>query len=267
MHGKLLRCAASTTVFRVACFARLKFYSRVPLKSLQVLVFFYFYVYCDKFVFFRRFRINSSKIWDITPLVSTDFPLWPQSTPLQRHVHCDLNLGDAVTSSSMTATVHLGAHADAPSHYAKEGRTIEECSLHHYLGQCQVIRPKVKPGEAITKHNISQSILASRVLFATSTFDYTAPFSENFASFEPEYFEYLAQNNVITIGIDGPSVDLFQNHELPCHHLAYKYDIALLENLDLDQVPEGLYELIALPLKIKGFDASPVRAILRSTNN
>lgn len=203
-------------------------------------------------------------IWDITPLVTKDFPLWPPCEPFQRNVACDINLGDPVTSSSITATVHLGAHADAPSHYAKEGRTIDECDLHHYLGLCQVIRPKVKHSEPITKKTVDQTILAPRVLFATSTFDYTQPFSEEFAAFDPDFFEFMAKNKIITVGIDGPSVDLYKAQTLPCHQLAYKYDIALLENLDLDKVPEGLYELIALPLKIKGFDASPVRAILRS---
>lgn len=205
-----------------------------------------------------------SEIWDISPLVTGDYPLWPQSEPLRRNVGCDINLGDAVTSSSMSATVHLGAHADAPSHYAKEGRTIDERSLHYYLGLCQVIRPKVKRGEPITKKTVAEEILAPRILFATSTFDHTQPFSEDFAAFDPEFFEYLGQIKVITVGIDGPSIDLYKAETFPCHHLAYRYDMAILENLDLGNVPAGLYELIALPLKIKGFDASPVRAILRS---
>jgi len=209
--------------------------------------------------------MNKNNIWDITPLVTANFPLWPGSEPLQRTVACDIALGDVVTSSNITATVHLGAHADAPSHYAKDGRTIDECPLHYYLGPCQVIHPQVEHGQPITKDSVKQKILAPRVLFATSTFDYTQPFREDFAAFDPDFFEYMAQNQVITVGIDGPSVDLYKAQTLPCHQLAYKYDIALLENLNLDKVPEGLYELIALPLKIKGFDASPVRAILRKT--
>lgn len=208
--------------------------------------------------------MKEHKILDITPLVTIDFPLWPGSTSLKRTCVAEMEKGDIVTSSDMSATVHLGAHADAPSHYAKDGRTIDECSLNHYIGLCQVIHAKVNLKEAITKKNINQKILAPRVLFVTSTFDYQKPFSEDFAAFDPEFFEFLAKNNVITIGIDGPSVDLYHAETLPCHKLAYQYDVALLENLNLDKVPEGLYELIALPLKIIGFDASPVRAILRT---
>jgi arylformamidase len=207
---------------------------------------------------------QKQKIWDITPLVTADFPLWPGSEPLQRHIGLDMNAGDTLTCSSLSATAHLGAHADAPSHYAKKGKTIDECSLHHYLGVCQVIHAKVKKGETINKKHIATTVVAPRVLFATSTFNYDKPFRKDFAAFDPEFFTYLAKNHVITVGIDGPSVDPFDDEKLRCHRIADKYDIALLENLDLKNVPEGIYELIALPLKIKGFDASPVRAILRS---
>lgn len=207
-------------------------------------------------------KVNT--MWDITPLVTADFPHWPGSESLKRKVVCDIDLGDSVTSSNMICTAHLGAHADAPSHYAKNGQTIDERSLNYYIGLCQVIHPKVKPGELISQKTVDQDIMAPRVLFGSFTFDYTKTFREDFAAFDPKYFEFMAQNNVITVGIDGPSVDLYQDQSLPCHQLAYKYDMALLENLNLDGVPEGLYELIALPLKIKGFDASPVRAILRS---
>lgn len=205
-----------------------------------------------------------SIMWDITPLVTNTFPLWPNSTALTRTIELDINSGDLITCSSMTSTVHLGAHADAPSHYHKDGKTIDECSLDHYIGLCQVIRPKVKHGQPITKDMITMPLKAPRALFATETFDYTKPFQEDFASFDPDFFKFLAQNDVITVGIDGPSVDLYHAETLPCHQLAYQYHVALLENLDLKKVPEGLYELIALPLKLQGFDASPVRAILRS---
>lgn len=178
--------------------------------------------------------MNKNNIWDITPLVTASFPLWPDSEPLQRSIACDIALGDAVTSSNIKATVHLGAHADAPSHYAKDGKTIDECPLHYYLGTCQIIHAKVKHGQPIIKETVKQKILAPRVLFATSTFDYTKPFSEDFAAFDPDFFEFMAQNNVITVGIDTPSVDLYEAQKLPCHQLAYKYDIALLENLSLD---------------------------------
>lgn len=208
--------------------------------------------------------MTTKKIWDITPTISKDFPLWPGTPSFNRIVEEDMQKGDSTTCSSINCTVHLGVHADAPSHYAKDGLTIDQCSLEHYLGLCQVIRLDVPRGASITQKMVKQEIKAPRLLFACSTFDFTKPFQTDFASFDPDYFEFLGKNHVITVGIDCPSVDLFDAAELPCHLLAHQYNIALLENLDLKDVPEGLYELIALPLKIKDCDASPVRAILRS---
>ena len=208
--------------------------------------------------------MKTNQILDITPLVTTSFPTWPGCKPFQRTIVCDIDKGDIVTTSYFTATGHLGAQADAPSHYSKNGKTIDTCSLDEYIGLCQVIRANVRHGEPITMKSISQPILATRLLFSTSTFDFTKPFQDDFSAFDPEYFEFLGQHHVITIGIDTPSVDLFKADQLPCHQLAFKYQIALLENLDLSQVPEGLYELIALPLKIKDMDACPIRAILRA---
>lgn len=208
--------------------------------------------------------MKKKKIWDITPLITNNFPLWPESTPFLRIMEMDMEQGDPVTCSAIQSTVHLGAHADAPSHYAKDGLTIDECPLDYYIGLCQVIRINVSRGASITKDIVKCEIKAPRVLFACSTFDYTEPFQTDFAAFDPAFFKVLGESHVKTVGIDGPSVDLFNATELPCHHLAYLYNIAILENLDLANVPEGFYELIALPIKIKGLDASPVRAILRS---
>jgi len=80
---------------------------------------------------------------------------------------------------------------------------------------------------------------------------------------QPELVEELHRQGVKLIGIDTPSVDLFDSKDLPSHRQFLKFDMAILEGLLLKDVPEGLYELIALPLKLVGFDASPVRAILR----
>ena len=208
--------------------------------------------------------MHNQKLWDITPLVTADYPLWPGSQALVRKLEFDLLRGDPVTSSSFSASAHLGAHADAPSHYAKEGESIEQCSLKYYLGLCQVIKPQVEKNGVISQEMITTKITAPRLLFSTSTFNHNKPFENDFASFDPECFEWLARQDVMTIGIDVPSIDLFRNEDLPCHHLAYQYGIAILENLDLRDITEGLYEMIALPLKLHGFDASPVRAVLRS---
>src|SRR5262249_24056178 len=110
---------------------------------------------------------------------------------------------------------------------------------------------------------LTQRIQAARVLIATDTFPDWQRFNAGFAALSPELVDHLHERGVVLIGIDTPSVDLFDSKDLPSHHKFLHHDMAILEGLVLKDVPDGLYELIALPLRLEGFDASPVRAILR----
>lgn len=202
-------------------------------------------------------------IYDITPMVCSSLPIWPLSTQVTRTLECDMRKGSRVTSSALSATVHLGAHVDAPSHYSLKGQAIHERSLEFFLGKCQVVRVEVPKKSHIHYSHIS-SIQAPRVLFATNTFSYSRAFHNDFAAIDPQLMEKLAELGVMTVGIDTPSVDLFESQYLESHQMALRYDMTIIEGLDLSGVPEGIYELIALPLKLKDFEASPVRAILRT---
>ena len=107
-------------------------------------------------------------------------------------------------------------------------------------------------------------ISESRVLFYTASFPDPKHFNTDFRSFSPEAIELLAKKKVKLIGIDTPSFDLFESKDLASHKKLSEHGIRNLEGLVLEGLEEAVYELIALPLKIKGADASPVRAILRS---
>jgi len=203
-------------------------------------------------------------IYDVTPVISGRLSVWPGDTPPSRQVLCDLKRGDNLTLSTLHATVHLGAHADAPSHYGADAPAIHERSLDYYLGPCQVMRVAVGRGVRIGEEMLPGPVWAERVLLATGTYPDPENFNEDFAALAPELVRFLHGRGVKLVGIDTPSVDLFDSQSLPSHHAFLECDMAILEGLALGDVPEGLYELIALPLKLAGFDASPVRAILRA---
>ena len=204
-------------------------------------------------------------LYDITPAITPKLAVWPGDTAVTREVLCDLARGDTVTLSTLRSTVHLGAHADGPNHYGRDAAAIHERSLEHYLGPCQVVRVEVARGQRIAPDMIASEVTAPRVLFATGTYPNPEEWNSDFAALSVELINFLRAQKVITVGIDTPSVDLFESKDLPAHKAILKYDMAILEGLRLQDVPEGGYELIALPLPLVGFDASPVRAILRST--
>jgi arylformamidase len=203
-------------------------------------------------------------LYDITPLVSARLAVWPGDTPLSREILRDMKKGDNITLSTLRATVHLGAHADAPNHYGRDAAAIHERDLNYYLGPCQVVWVNTAPGSVLEPRAINTPIQTTRVLIATGTYPDAEAFHTNSAALAPHLVDWFHDQGVILIGVDTPSVDPFESKALPAHQRFLHHDMAILEGLRLNDVPEGIYELIALPLKLEGFDASPVRAVLRT---
>ena len=203
-------------------------------------------------------------LYDISPPITPRLAVWPGDTPPSREVLLDLRRGDNITLSTLHGTVHLGAHADAPSHYGADAPSIDQRGLDFYLGPCQVMHIAAPRASRIAR--LPAAVTAPRLLLATGTFSDPEQFTEDFAALDPELVEQLGRQGVRLVGIDTPSVDLFDSKDLPAHRMFLKCDMAILEGLVLRDVPEGEYELIALPLRLAGFDASPVRAVLRKTS-
>ena len=205
-------------------------------------------------------------LYDITPAVTAALAVWPGDTPPVREVLADLKRGDNITLSTLRATVHLGAHADAPSHYGRDAASIESRPLDLYLGACRVVRIPTDRGTRVPPSRIPSDLACERVLIATGTYPDAERFNDDFAALAPETVDLLHERGARLVGIDTPSVDLFAAKDLAAHARFLAHDMAILEGLVLAHVPEGEYELIALPLKLDGFDASPVRAVLRNAN-
>jgi len=202
-------------------------------------------------------------IYDITPPVFAGMAAWPGDTPIRREILSDVHHGDATTTSALHASVHLGAHVDAPSHLSAQAAAIDQAPLDLFLGPCQVVHIDAAPRTSLLPKDLSGPVLVPRVLLATGTFPDWREFREDFAALHPDLVDFLHQKGVRLVGIDTPSVDLFAATDLPVHHACMRWSMAILEGLDLHKVPDGIYELIALPLKLAGFDGSPVRAVLR----
>lgn len=203
-------------------------------------------------------------IYDISPTIRESIAVWPGDTRPSREILMEISRGDTVTLSTLHATVHLGAHADAPSHYHRDGQSIDERDPGIYLGRCQVASVSVEKNGLIWSGHLREPIAAPRLLVRTNTFTDPDRFQTDFAALTPEFVAHCADHGVKLIGIDTPSVDPFPSKTLDAHKTFLHHDMAILEGLVLRDVPDGFYELIALPLKLHGFDASPVRAILRT---
>ena len=203
------------------------------------------------------------RIWDISPPIATDTPLFPGDTAYSQQWTAQIGAGTPVNLSAITMSPHIGAHADAPLHYGAGGATIGQVDLTPYLGACRVIHA-IGCGPLVRPQHLAHATAAlpPRVLVRTCA---RAPtqWSPEFSAFAPETIAWLAALGVQLVGIDSQSVDPAISQSLDSHALLLRHDLRVLENLVLDDVPAGDYELIALPLKLMLADASPVRAILR----
>lgn len=203
-------------------------------------------------------------IYDISPPVTGDLKVFPGDTTPSREIRLDMKRGDALTLSTLRSTVHVGAHVDAPSHYGVDAPSIEAVELARCLGPCQVIRVDTQRGARITPDEITADIATERLLIATGTYPDPTTWNDDFAALSAELVDHLHELGVKLVGVDTPSVDSADSKDLPAHRRFLANDMLILEGLVLADVPEGTYELIALPLALAGFDASPVRAILRT---
>lgn len=202
---------------------------------------------------------------DISPFIDASIAVWPGDTPFARNVSVDMKSGANLTLSDVRTTLHVGAHCDAPSHYRADGEDISSRRLEIFVGRCNVLRVNVGRGERIRPRHIEgKTIDSPRVLFRTGTFPDPTRWNDDFASLSPELVDHLHERGVILVGIDTPSVDPFDDKILEAHQTLGRHDMSNLEGLVLDHVEEGVYELIALPLRIRGGDASPIRAVLRT---
>lgn len=204
------------------------------------------------------------RLWDISPPLHAATPPFPGDTPYRQEWAARIGPGCPVNVSAVTLSPHLGAHADAPLHYADGAPAIGAVALAPYLGRCRVIHA-LGAGALVQPDHLAHALsgpLPPRVLVRTAVRAPTT-WSEQFSAFAPETIDWLADRGVRLVGIDSQSVDPATSKDLPSHHRLLARDLRVLENLVLDEVPEGDYELIALPLRLVEADASPVRAVLR----
>jgi arylformamidase len=204
-------------------------------------------------------------LWDISQTLRPLLPVWPGDTPFSHGRRWSQGVDSPVTVSRFETTVHAGSHADAPLHYSANGVDAAEVPLDAYIGPCRLIDARGQ-GPAISAAFVETAVVAPppRVLFRTYEHFPHAHWRSDFTAIDAEAIATLAKLGVRLVGVDSPSLDPQDSKAMAAHLAVLDADMRVLEGLVLDDVPLGDYELIALPLKLSGLDASPVRAVLRS---
>jgi arylformamidase len=203
---------------------------------------------------------------DISRKLEPTLAVWPGDTPFERRSVLSMAAGASVNLSTLTLSSHTGTHVDAPFHVARAGPTLETLPLEPYWGPAQVVTVHKDAGPLYpTDLEHVNLALAPRLLVRSPAGD--APhdvFLRQIVYPSPALAEALGRAGIVLYGTDAASMDAVDSKELPGHHALLAAGVAILEGLDLRGAPDGVYELVALPLKIVGGDGSPVRAVLRT---
>lgn len=205
-------------------------------------------------------------LYDITRTISPDTYVWPGVQKASITPVLKLSEGASVNLTALQLSPHTGTHADAYYHYEADGAYAAAMPLDAYVGHVRVVTVAKQDGPLLPEDFTHVSLdRAERLLIHSVVSD--SPDSEwppHFPYLSLPLIEWLSTLNIRLIGLDSPSVDALDSTELMCHHALYRYRMVNIENLYLRDVPDGDYELIALPLKLDLACASPIRAVLRT---
>lgn len=203
-------------------------------------------------------------IRDISQPLWSGLPTWPGDTAYSAERTWELGDSCPVNVAKVTMSTHSGTHADAPLHYDGEGASIDAVSLDAYLGPARVIDVR-GCGPSVGFDVIAPHLDGAPPRILLRTFDVFPRdrWSSDFTAIAADVIRLLHDKGCVLIGTDAPSIDPETSKTLDAHHAVRAAGMRVLEGLVLDGIPAGDYELIALPLRLQGLDASPVRAILR----
>jgi arylformamidase len=204
------------------------------------------------------------KLHDISRPIHTGMPTWPGDTAAEFKLVATIPQGSACNVGRLHVSVHTGTHGDAPYHYNQAGAKMDEVPVETYVGPARVVDIRGRTDITIALLAAHDFSATPRVLFKSDSWPDPAFFPPAWPLRAADVPAWLSARGVKLVGMDVPSVDHLTSKDLPIHHALDAAGIVILENLDLRAVSPGVYELIALPLKIKDGDGSPVRAILRS---
>jgi arylformamidase len=201
------------------------------------------------------------EIIDVSLPLESRLAVWPGDTEFDYQLTWNQSAGATVNVGAVRLSTHCGTHIDAPFHFDEQGKKIDELALEAFVGRALVLHVPNRP--TISRGDLSRDWLGiTRLLLRTDAWSDPQAFPKQIPVIDRDVPDWLGSQGIVLLGVDVPSVDVLDSQELPNHHALARNGIAILESLNLKGVEEGVYDLVAAPLKLVGGDAAPVRALL-----
>ena len=206
------------------------------------------------------------RIYDVSVPLAPTLIVYPGDPQVQVDPIAQLSRGDAANVSRLTCSSHSGTHLDAPRHFFADGTPVDAITLDVLLGPARVCA--LTAVSHITADDLRPLRLegVQRVLFKTtnSALWELADFQPHYIALTSSAAHFLVDIGVQLVGMDYLSVDAYEAQDFPVHHILLGASVLILEGLNLQAVPPGEYELVALPLLLQDGDGAPARVLLRA---
>ncbi|MDM8527487.1 cyclase family protein [Anaerolineales bacterium HSG24] len=206
------------------------------------------------------------KFYDISRTINSRLAVWPGDSIFSAPKVADMDRGEVVNVSELTFSSHFGTHVDAPLHFVADEQSIDQLPIDIFIGPATLITVSQESGPLVLADfpNLDWSTVERLLIHSPASHKPVDQFHEQFVYPSLELIDLMGQHNIRLFGTDSPSVDAFEGKDgLVGHYAMQQNGIIILEGLMLADVPDGEYELMALPLKLEGGDGCPVRAVLR----
>jgi arylformamidase len=205
-------------------------------------------------------------IYDISVLLGSESILFPNDTPYSMDSVETIERSGICNVSKLVLSAHYGTHIDAPLHFIQNGKSIDQYLVQEFILPAQVVeiedRQSIRPSELEPLDIKRGDALLFKTNNSVSGRSVSGMFSEDFVYLSAEAADYCVKKRISLVGIDYATIDKYGDMNFAAHRTLLKNGILILEGIHLKDVPAGKYTLFCLPLKIKGSEASPVRAIL-----
>jgi arylformamidase len=215
-------------------------------------------------------RDDNYKIIDISQPIDSTTACFPGDVPFSKQITVSYQQSNVINLTALTMSPHVGTHADSPVHIRgdmnEQWGMADGMPLEPFVGTALVL--DLAPTTGVIQLDLlkdqldERRELPARVLFRTANEIRYDKWEGTYSYFSVDLIQYLSSRGCVLMGIDTPSVDHIDSKELQAHNALFNANMCWLENLDLTKVSEGEYTLIALPLKFRELEASPVRAVL-----
>ncbi len=204
------------------------------------------------------------QLYDISVLLRPGTPEWPGDSPFDCRWTCRIREGSSVNLSMIAGSPHVGTHADAPLHVHEQWPASDALPLHPFAGPCTVLDVSSRAGPiSLAQLGLDDDAPVDRLLLHTGRSIAVGVFPREWPVLTTSCVDALLRRGLMLLAVDCPSVDERESKGLDVHHRVFAGGAFVIENLDLSAVPPGRYELLALPLRLGGLDAAPLRAALR----